>query len=285
MHLHLRRELNYPLESFFANAPGDQIEAVLRRKEMPTDHISTPYTSLFVDTGTHRVMIDTGAGALGAHASNFFPSVDHSTTETGHLLVNLRAAGVEPAEVDTVIITHAHPDHIGGTLDEQGALVFSGARYVIAREEWEYWMSEAAEQTAPAPFVAIARRALDPLRNRVTLVEDGDEIVPGIHAVATPGHTPGHLALSIHSADEQLLHIADAALHPLHLEHPDWMPIFDTLPEQAAASKQQIFDRAAREQALVFAHHFPPFPNLGWVTGAAVGWSWHPVTQAKNEAP
>ena len=275
---------NYPLESFFANAPRSQLEEVLRRKGLPTDYVSTPYTCLFVDTGAHRVMIDTGAGALGANASKFFPSVDHSTTITGNLLQNMQAAGVDAADVDTVVITHAHPDHIGGTLNEDGTLAFSTARYFIAREEWGFWMSEVAEQAAPAPMVAIARQALEPLRDRVSLIKDGAEIVPGIRAVATPGHTPGHLALSVRSADEQLLHISDTVLHPLHLEHPDWVPVFDAVPEQAAASKQRIFDRAVREKALIFAHHFPPFPNIGSVTGAEVGWNWHPRTE-ESRAP
>jgi hypothetical protein len=87
-----------------------------------------------------------------------------------------------------------------------------------------------------------------------------------------PGHTPGHVALSITSNDEQVLHISDVVLYPLHLEYPDWVPVFDILPEQAAGSRRRIFDRAAQERALVFAHHFPPFPNLGHVHQQEAGW-------------
>jgi glyoxylase-like metal-dependent hydrolase (beta-lactamase superfamily II) len=273
-------DFNYPLESFFAQAPPDEVEEVLRRKGMPTDHISTPYTCLHLHTGAHRVMIDAGAGALGAHAAAIFPSVDHSTTVTGLLLPNMRAAVIDPAEVDTVVITHAHPDHVGDIVARDGSLVFGNARYYVARVEWEFWMSDTAERMAPPVMVDIARRALEPLRERVTLVGDGDEIVPGIHVVAAPGHTPGHIALSIRSEDDLLLHIADTVLHPLHLEHPEWVPAFDMLPEQAAASKRRIFERAVREEALVFAHHFPPFPNLGWVSGTASGWNWQPVEES-----
>jgi glyoxylase-like metal-dependent hydrolase (beta-lactamase superfamily II) len=268
---------NYPLEAFFANAPREKVEEVLRQHDLPTDRITTPYTCLFVDTGQHRVLIDTGAGNLAAAAPMMFPSIDHATTVTGTLLRNLVAIRIEPSSVDTVIITHARPDHVGGTLDDDGTLAFGSARYVVPRIEWEFWLSEAATERAPAPMVDIARRNLEAMRDRLSLVDDGAEMVPGIRVVASPGHTPGHVALSITSNGEQLLHISDVVLYPLHLEHPDWVPVFDILPEQAAASKRRIFDRAAEQQVLVFAHHFPPFPNLGHVHEQGDGWRWQPI--------
>jgi glyoxylase-like metal-dependent hydrolase (beta-lactamase superfamily II) len=122
-------------------------------------------------------------------------------------------------------------------------------------------------------MVEIACHNLEPLRDRLTLIDDAFTIVPGIQALATPGH----MALSIASDRQQLLHLSDVVLHPLHLEQPEWIPIFDIFPEQAAASKHRIFNRAADEQALVFAHHFPPFPNLGYVRKQAEGWQWQPI--------
>jgi len=214
----------------------------------------------------------TGAGNLGAHAADVSPGLDHSTSVTGLLPENLRAAGIEPSEIDTVVITHAHPDHVGGTLDETGRLVFSNAHYFISEEEWDFLTSDAATTKAPAVMIDTARRNLDSLKERMTLVGDASEIVPGVRPIATFGHTPGHVALSIASEGEQLLYVSDAVLHPLHLEHPEWTPVFDMLPEQASASKHRIFDRAAEDDALVFAHHFPPFPNLGHVLKEEQGW-------------
>ena len=272
----------YPLASMFANVAPPQLEAVLRRHHLPIDHISTPYTCLLVTSDHHRVLIDTGAGTLGLHAATLFPSVDHATTVTGRLLGNLRALGRQPSEIDTIIITHAHPDHVGGTLDEAGQLVFANAHYFIAQAEWDFWLSEAAIAEAPPSMVDIARRNLTALHERVTLIKDGDEIVPGIQAIATPGHTPGHLALSIASAGQQLLHISDVVLHPLHLAYPQWRPVFDIAPEQAASSTQRIFDRAAAEQAVVFGHHLPPFPGLGYVRKRETGWQWQPLQQISS---
>jgi len=243
--------------------PKEQIEELLRQRNLPTDHITTPYTYLFVDTGEHRVLVDIGAG-------NLFPT-------TGRLVQNMKAAGIEPAEIDTVIITHAHPDHIGGTLDEAGNPVFPSARYYIWKDEWDFWFSKAAFVKTPEIFVKIARKNLEPIKDRVSLLHHESEILPGIGVIAAPGHTPGHMVVSVSSGDEQLLYIGDTVLYPLHLEHPDWIPIYDILPEKAAASKRRIFDRAAAEKAWVIGQHFPPFPSLGHVIKKGEGWQWQPI--------
>ena len=269
--------LNYPPESLFSNVPLERVEEALRHLDLPTSQVMTPYTCLYIDTGEHRVLVDTGAGDLGAHAAQVFPGLDHSTSVTGLLPENMRAAGLEPSEIDTVIITHAHPDHIGGTLEETGGLVIPNANYFISGEEWEFWTSDAAATKAPPFMVDAARRNLEPLKERLTLIEDASEVVSGIRAIATAGHTTGHIALSVASDGERLLHVSDAVLYPLHLEHPEWTPVFDMLPEQASASKRRIFDLAAEVDALVFAHHFPPFPSVGRVRKQQQGWRWQPI--------
>jgi glyoxylase-like metal-dependent hydrolase (beta-lactamase superfamily II) len=159
-----RRRPQLPPESLFSNVPLERVEAALLHLDLPTSRVTTPYSCLYIDTGEHRVLVDSGAGDLGAHAAQVFPGLDHSTSVTGLLLKNLRAAGLEPSESDTVIITHAHPDHVGGTLDETGGLVFPDANYFISGEEWEFWNSDEATTKAPAIMAVTARRNLGPLK-------------------------------------------------------------------------------------------------------------------------
>jgi len=254
---------DYPPQSFFANVPKERLEQILRQRNLPTDHITTPYVYLLANTGANQVLVDMGAGSL-------LPT-------TGRMLQNMKAAGVDPADIDTVIITHAHPDHVGGTLDEEGKPTYANARYFIFKREWDFWFSETASAKAPELHVTLARKNLEPIRDQVHLLDQESEIVPGIRAIAAPGHTPGHMVVSVSAGDEQLLYFSDTVLHPLHLEYPDWTPIYDILPEEAAASKRRIFDWAAEEKVLLLGMHFPPFPSLGYVVKKEKGWQWQPI--------
>jgi glyoxylase-like metal-dependent hydrolase (beta-lactamase superfamily II) len=262
--------VDYPPGHLFANVPKAQIEEALRERNLPIDYITTPCTCLYVNTGEHHVLMDMGAGQM--------------TPGTGRLRQNMRAAGVEPAGIDTVVITHAHPTHVGGTLDGEGKPVYANARYYIWKGEWEFWTAESAFAKASERHVAIARANLEPICDRLTLLDQEGEIVPGVRAIPAPGHTPGHMVVFVSSAGERLLYISDTVYHPLHLGHPDWTPIYDIVPEQAAASKRRVFDLAAKEQAWVIGQHFPPFPSLGHVVKSEEGWRWQPI-EARNDPP
>jgi glyoxylase-like metal-dependent hydrolase (beta-lactamase superfamily II) len=255
---------NYPVQMFFANVPLEQVEEALRQRNLPIDYVTTPYTYLYVDTGEHRALVDMGAP----------PMPDGST---GRLVQSMAAAGLDPADVDVVFITHAHGDHVGGTLDADGQPVYANAHYFIWKGEWEFWFSELAEAKTPERFVRIARDNLDPIRDRTTLLDREGEVVPGIGVISAPGHTPGQMVVDVASGGERLLYIADTVLSPLHLEHPDWLPVYDIVPGKAEVSKRAIFDLVAEEGAWVMGQHFPPFPSLGNVVKTGKGWQWQPI--------
>ncbi len=260
--------VDYTLQNMYANVPRAQVEAALRQHGLPVEFVTTPYTYLFVDTGQNRVLVDMGAGDLDP--------------DTGNLVHSMRAAGIEPTSIDAVFITHAHPDHIGGALDEQGRPIYTNARYYIWGDEWNFWFSDLATAKITPFFVDVARKRLEPLKDRMVLVEKEGEALPGVQVIFAPGHTPGHMVVTFESQGKKLFYIGDTVLQPLHLEHTDWLPVYDILPEKAALSKARIFNLAVDEHAMVIGQHFAPFPSLGAVTRQAGGWLWKPVEIQEN---
>jgi glyoxylase-like metal-dependent hydrolase (beta-lactamase superfamily II) len=251
-------------DEYVVNAPEAEVTGALARHGHAPDAIPSPYSGLLVDTGATRILIDTGAGDL--------------TPKVGHLGENLHVAGIDPDSIDALIVTHGHPDHLGGNVGADGQPAYPQARLVMGRREWDYWTDETELARLNPLMGEWSRKNLGPLRDRVELVDGDAEIAPGVHVLDSPGHTPGHIAISIRSADQELLYVSDAALHPIHLEHPDWRPVWDQDAVNALASKRRLFDHAAAERALVLAFHFPPFPSLGHVEKHGSGWHWEALT-------
>jgi glyoxylase-like metal-dependent hydrolase (beta-lactamase superfamily II) len=263
-------DLIFPPEMLFANAPAERRARVLAEYGAPGDTVTFGCSCLVVDTGRERFMIDTGTGA--------------ALPTTGKLVPNLRAAGLEPADITTIILTHAHPDHVGGIIGADGAPAFPNANYVMTRTDWDFWTSPANLERLDAGellgtgdvdrlIAALNRVNLLPIRDRVELVADDAQIAPGIQAIPAPGHAPGQIALSIESDGARMLHVADAVAHLAHLAEPTWHMAFDLDPRQAMATRRQLFDRAADEQLLVASGHLP-FPGIGYVSRHEDGWSW-----------
>ena len=254
---------DYQFEQMFANVPRPEVELALQEHGFSPKAVTTPFTFLYVDTGKHQILVDIGAGDL-------WPT-------TGKLLQIMHNAGIAPESIDSVFITHAHPDHVGGALNDKGEPVFANANYYICRTEWDFWFSEQAAIQPGGWMTEFAREKLTPLKGKTVLLERGEEILPAVSVLFAPGHTPGHMVVSFASNGERLLYVGDTVLHPLHLEHPHWLSVFDILPESAASSKQHIFDLAASTQCWVMGQQFPPFPSLGHVVKKDVGWKWRPI--------
>ena len=259
----------YPyVPAWFVNAPNERLKQVLREHNLDPEQYVSPYSCLVINAGQHRVLVDTGAGAMAP--------------TTGKLILNLQGEGIAPEDIDTVILTHGHLDHIGGNTDNAGKPAFPNARYVMWKDEWNFWTSEPSLAELDVPehikeeLLTFARNNLPPIQDQLDLVDHEMGIVPGIRAVAAPGHTPSHMAVAISSGSEQLVCISDAVLHPIHLEQPDWYACFDFAPEQTVTTRRRLLNRAAAEKALVHAFHFP-FPGLGHVVQKGEGWQWQPI--------
>ena len=261
----------HPASLLFVNAPKKRLEKRLLEMNIQLEQWhewTSPYICLVVNTGKNLVLVDTGA--------------DGVAPTTGKLITNLRAGGITPDDIDTVIITHCHPDHIGGNIDSEGKPAFRNARYVMWRDEWDFWISKPnlaeldIDIHIKEALITFASNNLPPIQSQLDLIDNEKDIVPGIRAIATPGHTPGHMAVEITSEGEQLLLISDTAIHPIHLESPDWYAAVDYDPEKVVNSRRRLFKKASAEKALVLAFHFP-FPGLGYIVPKKKGWLWQPI--------
>lgn len=259
-----------PSSLLFKNAPIEQLAQKFRDHNIPqgqADWVSS-YNCLLIKTNEQVVLVDTGAGGLGPN--------------TGKLLQRLQAVGIAPERIDKVILTHGHPDHIGGNINREGALNFPNARFMMWKEEWDFWNSEQAKlrlgEHGRGALIAIAQKNLKPLQKNLDFIDREGEIIQGITAIAAPGHTPGHMALVISSQNQKLLLSSDAFLHPIHIEQPYWQATVDLDPQQVTATRAKLLSLVAADKPLVFAFHFS-FPGLGHIVQKGAEWRWQPLQE------
>jgi len=248
---HFRR----PLEGFVRNAPLPEVQALLAEQAMPADTLTVPFTITFVETPRGLVVFDSGTGAQMAPTA-------------GQMAANMRAAGLDPARVATVVVSHFHGDHITGLTTAQNEVVFPNAEIVVPAAEWAFWTDEGNASRAPegqrGTFANTARR-FAPYRARIRQISGDAEVVPGIRAVAAYGHTPGHTVYHVHDGDGQMMFLADLTNRPeLGARRPDWQIVFDMDGNAASATRRRILDRVATERMRVTGYHFP-FPANGFI--------------------
>ena len=256
--------------SLLKNGNEEELNWLLSRMFVGSPKMQTAVNAYLINTGTHLVLVDAGAAKL------FGPTL-------GHVVPNMRAAGYDPAQVDTVIITHLHPDHIGGLGDSAGQMVFPNATIHVAQPDHEFWLSQEAAAKAPEAmqsFFTMAHNAAAPYRAREQwkTFTDGTEIVPGIRAVKAFGHTPGHTAYSVESDGQKLLIWGDVVhSHAVQFEQPDVAIEFDVDSVQAVATRKSLMYAMASTRTMVAGMHLP-FPGIGHVRADGKGvYSWIPI--------
>lgn len=196
------------------------------------------------------------------------------------MLDNLKVAGIAPADIDTIVISHFHPDHIDGIKTKDGANVFANAEILVPDPEWTFWMDDGNQSRAKGSvfrYFRNVRRIFGDIAGQVRPFKPGAEVAPGIVSIAAFGHTPGHCAFAIHSGNQSMLAMSDTVRNPyLFARHPRWQPIFDMDGPQAMKSRLKMLDRAAADRMLVEAYHFP-FPACGHIMRTRTGYELVPV--------
>jgi glyoxylase-like metal-dependent hydrolase (beta-lactamase superfamily II) len=259
--------------TFVRNVNIEQVLDVAEAAYMPKGSIVAPFNPIVVNTDSKLVLIDTGYGP------GIAPTV-------GLLPATLAAAGIDPKSVDIVLISHMHGDHILGIKNPDGSLAFPNAEIKVPAVDWAHWMSDENMSRAPEGFQKTSfgfnRKVFSSLKDKVTRFDWGKEVAPGITAVETAGHTPGHTSFMIASGSSKLFFQADVSIVPdLFLRNPDWQVMFDSEPDKAVVTRRRVYDMASADKLLVAGYHFP-FPGLGYIERAGTGYrlvpaAWSPV--------
>lgn len=252
--------IGVPLSLLAANAPEEDVLTLMQTHDLNTEFATLPIGVVLIRTGDRLVLLDTGTGTSDFARDMFGDYI-------GGLMPTLELIGVSPGAITDVIFSHAHGDHLWGTSSD-GQLAFPKAQHYLPQLEWDDLHREDIPELA-VPFVEFAKQQLQPLVDndgQLTFYGDEDEMVPGIQAIATPGHSAGHHAVMIKASGQQLLLPFDVLGHPiLHLRHPEWFMEVDQIPDVAVATRQQLLARAADEKIPVLVHHFP-FSGLGRIS-------------------
>jgi glyoxylase-like metal-dependent hydrolase (beta-lactamase superfamily II) len=265
-------------ENFVLNVKKDEINAALEKAFQPKDKVSVNFSPLVINTGGKLVVVDTGNGP-GAFAS--------SKGNVGQFASNMAAAGFDPKNIDLVVISHFHGDHINGLLTADNTLAFPNAEVVVPAAEWKYFMDdgEMSRQTTERMkgVFANARRVFEAgLKKKVTPYETGKEVAPGLLPVATLGHTPGHMSFILSSGSDKVFIQSDVTNNPtLFVANPGWHLMYDQDPAMAETTRRKVYDMLAADKMRVQGFHYP-FPANGYVEKDGNGYRlvpapWSPV--------
>ena len=257
-------------EKMLKNIDKRDIQRLLAREFLKGPKVQTAVNAYLVNTGSKLILVDAGAAKL------FGPSL-------GNIVDNLKAAGYAPEQVDTVLITHLHGDHVNGLVTADGQRVFTNAEVWSAKADNDFWLSEAVADMAPKdfqPFFKMSRDAAAPYlaAGKWKTFDSDRELLAGVSSVDTHGHTPGHASYLFQSGDQRLMILGDLVHnHAVQFARPEVAFEFDNDPKQAVVARKRIWALAAKEKLMIAGMHLP-FPGIGHVRKEAKGgYAWVPA--------
>jgi glyoxylase-like metal-dependent hydrolase (beta-lactamase superfamily II) len=253
-----------PIAGFIRNAELPAVQAAMADAGLSGDAFPIPFTTLVVNDGRRLTLLDTGNGNMGAPTS-------------GRWMENFRAAGFAPEQVDSIVISHFHGDHINGLRLREGNAVFPNAEIHVPAPEWAFWMSDERMNAAPEAMRGAfqnVRRVFAPIAANVKQYTPGAEVVTGVKTLAAHGHTPGH---SVFVIGGKLLSVVDTVNHPaFFVRNPNWHAVFDMDAGAAEATRRRLLDMAVTDKMQVAFYH-APFPATGTVVKDGNGYRMLPV--------
>jgi glyoxylase-like metal-dependent hydrolase (beta-lactamase superfamily II) len=252
--------------AFIANASVDDVKAAMVKAGLPADFVSIPFTVVVVKTGGRTILCDSGTGG-------------QVQPTAGKLMANMKAAGIDAGAINTILISHCHPDHIFGLMQkETNAPVFPNAEIIVSDVEYKFWTDPAVIDRLPEARKNLARRiqAVFPTWKNIRQVSGEAEVAPGIRFVEAPGHTPGHRAFHLASGSAQLMISNDTAYVPaLVVANPGWRGQYDQDQAVAEASRRKLLDRVIADKIMICGYHFP-FPGSGTISRDGAGYALTP---------
>ncbi|MGV0878784.1 MBL fold metallo-hydrolase [Martelella sp. FLE1502] len=257
--------IHHGYEGIFPNADPAEMARLQREYLLPADHIPMDLNPVVVNTGDHLILIDAGMG----QTSTMFGD------QMGRLMENMKAAGIDAADIDVVLLTHLHPDHSFGLILPDGAPAFPNAMLYAPRTDWKEWTDEANLQRNDFrnAWTAGTLEAVAPYRDRLQLFDIGDAILPGVTTLSAAGHSSGQCAYLFESEGEKVIFTGDLAHHQVYDPyHPEWFfhMDFDSDPQMGADAKAEIFKKVVDENIRYHGYHFP-YPGLGRMVRADDG--------------
>lgn len=253
---------------YFANASLSETKKALRAAKLPTRFVPIPISALVVNINGKLILCDAGGGG---QVQAFNPQ---SVFLSGRMIASMTAAGIDPRRIETILISHFHPDHIFGLLTRKNAPVFPNAEIIVPAAEYKWWTDPSLIERLPDARKPLAKRiqSVIPMWKNVLPVDGEEEVVPGIRLVAAPGHTPGHTAFHLSSGDAQLLISSDTIYMPALVgTHPGWHGAYDQNGPMAEASRRKLMERAVADKMMICGSHFP-WPGVGRIARDGAGY-------------